>query len=51
VLSGDLEAIAKLSLPELLKIVGATLPGMTTEQQGDEEWRDYRRGIAITKVL
>ena len=32
VLSGDLEAIAKLPLPELLKIVAATLTGMTTEQ-------------------
>jgi phosphoglycolate phosphatase-like HAD superfamily hydrolase len=32
VLSGDLEAIAKLPLPELLKIAAATLTGMTTEQ-------------------
>jgi hypothetical protein len=32
VLSGDLEAIAKLPLPELLKIVTAALTGMTTEQ-------------------
>jgi phosphoglycolate phosphatase-like HAD superfamily hydrolase len=32
VLSGDLEAIAKLPLPELLKIVAATLTGMTTEE-------------------
>jgi phosphoglycolate phosphatase-like HAD superfamily hydrolase len=32
VLSGDLEAIAKLPLPELLKIVAATLTGITTEQ-------------------
>ena len=32
VLSGDLEAIAKLPLPELLKIVAATLTGMTTER-------------------
>src|SRR5271154_4202883 len=32
VLSGDFEAIAKLPLPELLKIVAATLTGMTTEQ-------------------
>ena len=32
VLSDDLEAIAKLPLPELLKIVAATLTGMTTEQ-------------------
>jgi phosphoglycolate phosphatase-like HAD superfamily hydrolase len=32
VLSGDLEAIAKLPLPELLKIVAATITGMTTEQ-------------------
>jgi phosphoglycolate phosphatase-like HAD superfamily hydrolase len=32
VLSGDLEAIGKLPLPELLKIVAATITGMTTEQ-------------------
>jgi phosphoglycolate phosphatase-like HAD superfamily hydrolase len=32
VLSGDLEAIAKLPLPELLKIAAATLTGMTTER-------------------
>jgi phosphoglycolate phosphatase-like HAD superfamily hydrolase len=32
VLSGDFEAIAKLPLPELEKIVAATLTGMTTEQ-------------------
>jgi hypothetical protein len=32
VLSGDLSAIAKLPLPELLKIVAVTLTGMTTEQ-------------------
>jgi hypothetical protein len=32
VLSGDLEAIAKLPLPELLKIVAATLTGMTNEE-------------------
>jgi phosphoglycolate phosphatase-like HAD superfamily hydrolase len=32
VLSGDLEAIAKLPLPELLKIVAATITGMTIEQ-------------------
>jgi haloacid dehalogenase-like hydrolase len=32
VLSGDLEAISKLPLTELLKIVAATLTGMTTEQ-------------------
>jgi len=32
VLSGDLEAIAKLPLPELEKILVATLSGMTTEQ-------------------
>jgi phosphoglycolate phosphatase-like HAD superfamily hydrolase len=31
-LSGDLEAIAKLPLPELLKIVATTLTGMTTDQ-------------------
>jgi phosphoglycolate phosphatase-like HAD superfamily hydrolase len=31
-LSGDLEAIAKLPLPELLRIVAATLTGMTTDQ-------------------
>jgi phosphoglycolate phosphatase-like HAD superfamily hydrolase len=32
VLSGDLEAIAELSLPELVKIAATTLTGMTTEQ-------------------
>jgi phosphoglycolate phosphatase-like HAD superfamily hydrolase len=32
VLSGDLEAVAKLPLPELIKIAAATLTGMTTEQ-------------------
>jgi hypothetical protein len=32
VLSGDLAAVAKLSLPELVKIAAATLTGMTTEQ-------------------
>jgi phosphoglycolate phosphatase-like HAD superfamily hydrolase len=32
VLSGDLEAIAKLPLPDLEKIAVATLTGMTTEQ-------------------
>jgi phosphoglycolate phosphatase-like HAD superfamily hydrolase len=32
VLSGDLEAIAKLPLPEIEKIAVATLTGMTTEQ-------------------
>ena len=32
VLSGDREAIAKLPLPDLEKIVAATLTGMTTEQ-------------------
>jgi phosphoglycolate phosphatase-like HAD superfamily hydrolase len=32
VLSGDLEAVAKLPLPELVKIAAATLTGMTTEQ-------------------
>ena len=32
VLSGDLEAIAKLPLPELEKIVAVALTGMTTEQ-------------------
>jgi phosphoglycolate phosphatase-like HAD superfamily hydrolase len=48
VLSGDLEAIAKLPLPELLKIVAATLTGMTTEQfQADvKKWlataKDHR---------
>jgi phosphoglycolate phosphatase-like HAD superfamily hydrolase len=32
VLSGDLEAVSKLPLPELVKIAAATLTGMTTEQ-------------------
>src|SRR5580704_7221795 len=32
VLSGDLEAVAKLALPELEKIVAVTLTGMTTDQ-------------------
>jgi phosphoglycolate phosphatase-like HAD superfamily hydrolase len=32
VLSGDREAIAKLSMPDLEKILGATLSGMTVEQ-------------------
>ena len=32
VLSGDREAIAKLTLPDLEKIGAATLTGMTTEQ-------------------
>jgi phosphoglycolate phosphatase-like HAD superfamily hydrolase len=32
VLSGDLEAVAKLPLPELVKIAATTLTGMTTEQ-------------------
>ena len=34
--SGDLEAIAKLPLPELEKIVAATLTGMTTEESQAE---------------
>src|ERR1700722_8026936 len=40
VLSGDLEAIGNLPLPELLKIVAVTLTGMTTEQFQAEakEW-------------
>jgi hypothetical protein len=47
VLSGDLEAIAKLPLPELEKIVVATLTEMTTEQlrlayRADE--RGFHRG-------
>jgi phosphoglycolate phosphatase-like HAD superfamily hydrolase len=32
VLYGDLEAVAKLPLPELIKIAATTLTGMTTEQ-------------------
>ncbi len=36
VLSGDREAIAKLSLEDLEKIAGATLSGMTVEQFRDE---------------
>jgi len=32
VLSGDREAIAKLTLPDLIKIAAATLTGMSTEQ-------------------
>jgi hypothetical protein len=32
VLSGDLEAIGKLPLPELIKFAAATLTRMTTEQ-------------------
>jgi phosphoglycolate phosphatase-like HAD superfamily hydrolase len=36
VLSGDREAIAKLSLPDLEKIIVTTLTGMTTEQFNEE---------------
>jgi phosphoglycolate phosphatase-like HAD superfamily hydrolase len=36
VLSGDREAIAKLTLPDLEKILAATLSGMTVEQFGVE---------------
>src|ERR1700722_19980447 len=36
VLSGDLEAVAKFTLPELEKIVALTLTGMTTDQFQDE---------------
>ena len=36
VLSGDREAIAKLSMPELVKIVAVTLTGMTTDEFGAE---------------
>jgi phosphoglycolate phosphatase-like HAD superfamily hydrolase len=32
VLSGDIKAVAKLPLPELIKIAAATLSGMTTEK-------------------
>jgi hypothetical protein len=32
VLSGDREAIAKLPMPDLVKIVAATLTGMTTDE-------------------
>jgi hypothetical protein len=40
VLSGDREAIAKLSLPEIEKIVFVTVTGMTIEQFQTEvkEW-------------
>jgi len=36
VLSGDREAIAKLTMPDLVKIVAATLTGMTTDEFGAE---------------
>ena len=36
VLSGDHEAIAKLSMPDLEKILAATLTGMTVDQFNDE---------------
>jgi phosphoglycolate phosphatase-like HAD superfamily hydrolase len=36
VLSGDREAIAKLSMDDLQRIVGATISGMTTEEFADE---------------
>jgi phosphoglycolate phosphatase-like HAD superfamily hydrolase len=56
VLSGDLEAIAKLPLPELLKIVAATLTGITTEQFQAEvrNWRatakDHRWKRSYTEL-
>jgi hypothetical protein len=36
VLSGDREAMAKLAMPDLEKILAATLIGMTVEQFGGE---------------
>jgi phosphoglycolate phosphatase-like HAD superfamily hydrolase len=36
VLSGDREAIAKLSMDDLQRIVGSTISGMTTEEFADE---------------
>ena len=57
VLSGDVEAIAKLPLPELLKIVAATLTGITTEQfQADvKNWlataKDHRWKRPYTELI
>jgi phosphoglycolate phosphatase-like HAD superfamily hydrolase len=45
VLSGNEEAIAKLSMPDLYKIIGATLSGMSVEQFESEvkNWLDNAR--------
>jgi hypothetical protein len=58
VLTGDLEAIAKLPLPELEKIVAVTLTGMMTEQFQAEvkKWlatakdRRWVSGVASCKL-
>ena len=53
VLSGDRAAIAKLSLPELEKILAVTHTGMTVEvfQKSAQDWITTRKAPALSAPL